>query len=134
LESGSQGRAAPGRPSPGLSGRSWPEADRSDVSGLGRRGKFGLIHTDRGDTLVFHLGMSGKWRVDPDEIHLHDHLLIETDDGRRIALNDPRRFGSVDLVATDSLRSVGSDRRAWERSRRNRTGAAPRPLRAERRR
>ncbi|MGI8705734.1 MAG: bifunctional DNA-formamidopyrimidine glycosylase/DNA-(apurinic or apyrimidinic site) lyase [Sphingomicrobium sp.] len=73
------------------------------VSGLGRRGKFGLIHTDRGDTLVFHLGMSGKWRVDPEEIHLHDHLLIETGEGRRLALNDPRRFGSVDLVATDSL-------------------------------
>lgn len=75
----------------------------ASVSGLGRRGKFGLIHTDRGDTLVFHLGMSGKWRVDPDELLPHDHLLIETDDGSRLALNDPRRFGSVDLVATDCL-------------------------------
>lgn len=73
------------------------------VTGLGRRGKFGLIHTDRGDTLVFHLGMSGKWRIDPPESGAHDHLLIETDDGRRLALNDPRRFGSVDLVATDTL-------------------------------
>ena len=73
------------------------------VSGLGRRGKFGLIHTDRGDTLVFHLGMSGKWRIAPSETHLHDHLLLETDAGLRLALNDPRRFGSVDLVRTDSL-------------------------------
>jgi formamidopyrimidine-DNA glycosylase len=73
------------------------------VTGLGRRGKFGLIHTDRGDTLVFHLGMSGKWRVDPVETDAHDHLLIETNSGRRVALNDPRRFGSVDLAVTEAL-------------------------------
>jgi formamidopyrimidine-DNA glycosylase len=29
------------------------------VTGLGRRAKYGLVHTDRGDTMVFHLGMSG---------------------------------------------------------------------------
>ncbi len=75
------------------------------VTGLGRRGKFGLIHTDRGDSLVFHLGMSGKWRVDPDSLDAHDHLILETDEKRRLALNDPRRFGSVDLVATDELDS-----------------------------
>ena len=34
------------------------------VIALGRRAKYGLIDTDRGDTLVFHLGMSGRWRVD----------------------------------------------------------------------
>ena len=73
------------------------------VTGLRRRAKYGLIDTDRGDTLVFHLGMSGKWRVDPTEIEKHDHFIIETDEGRRLALNDPRRFGSLDLVATDAL-------------------------------
>lgn len=80
----------------------------ASVVSLGRRGKFGLIATDRGDTLVFHLGMSGKWRVDPAELHAHDHLLIETDEGRRVALNDPRRFGSVDIVPTDRLDSWGA--------------------------
>src|SRR6187200_914796 len=73
------------------------------VTSLGRRAKYGLIDTDRGDTLVFHLGMSGHWRVDPTEIGKHDHLLIETDEGRRLSLRDPRRFGSIDLVATDQL-------------------------------
>ena len=76
------------------------------VTALGRRGKFGLIHTDRGDTFVFHLGMSGKWRVDPDELRAHDHLLLETEEGRRLVLNDPRRFGSVDLAETDALDSL----------------------------
>ncbi|MDX3884835.1 MAG: bifunctional DNA-formamidopyrimidine glycosylase/DNA-(apurinic or apyrimidinic site) lyase [Sphingomonas sp.] len=73
------------------------------VTGLGRRAKYGLIETDRGDTLIFHLGMSGSWRIDPDAIGKHDHLVIETEAGRRLALNDPRRFGSLDLVATEAV-------------------------------
>jgi formamidopyrimidine-DNA glycosylase len=73
------------------------------VTGLRRRAKYGLIDTDRGDTLVFHLGMSGHWRVDPSETLKHDHFIIETDEGRRVALNDARRFGSLDLVPTAEL-------------------------------
>ena len=73
------------------------------VTGLGRRAKYGLIETDRGDTLIFHLGMSGRWRIDPADIGAHDHLLIETDDGHRLSLNDPRRFGSLDLIETDAV-------------------------------
>ena len=63
--------------------------------------------SDRADTMVFHLGMSGRWRIDPTELELHDHLLLETDSGHRLALNDPRRFGSVDLVPTEELVSWG---------------------------
>ncbi len=70
------------------------------VTALGRRAKYGLIDTDRGDTMIFHLGMSGRWRIDPTEELAHDHLILETDEGRTLALNDPRRFGSVDLVPT----------------------------------
>jgi formamidopyrimidine-DNA glycosylase len=72
------------------------------VTGLGRRAKYGLIDTDRGDTLVFHLGMSGRWRIDPEAIGKHDHVVIDTA-RHRLALNDARRFGSIDLVATDAL-------------------------------
>ena len=73
------------------------------VTSLGRRAKYGMIDTDRGDTMIFHLGMSGRWRVDPGELLAHDHLVIETDAGRRLALNDPRRFGFLDLVRTDAV-------------------------------
>ena len=73
------------------------------VTGLGRRAKYGLIHVDRAQTMVFHLGMSGRWRIDPEEIGKHDHLVIETGAGRTLALNDARRFGSVDLVDTAAL-------------------------------
>ncbi|MBT2135689.1 bifunctional DNA-formamidopyrimidine glycosylase/DNA-(apurinic or apyrimidinic site) lyase [Croceibacterium sp. LX-88] len=72
------------------------------VTGMGRRAKYGLIHTDRGTTLVFHLGMSGRWRIDPEELGKHDHLVLETI-GHRFALNDARRFGFVDLVETEAL-------------------------------
>ena len=88
--------------------RSFPEdlgqrLTGATVTSLGRRAKYGLIHTDRGDTMVFHLGMSGSWRIDHATIEKHDHLLLQTDEGTRLALNDPRRFGSVDLVSTDEL-------------------------------
>jgi formamidopyrimidine-DNA glycosylase len=73
------------------------------ITGLGRRAKYGVIGTDRGDSLIFHLGMSGRWRVDPTEIEKHDHFILDTDEGRRVALNDPRRFGSLDLVRSDKL-------------------------------
>ena len=73
------------------------------VTGLGRRAKYGLIHTNRDDTMIFHLGMSGSWRINRSELEKHDHLLLETEEGTRLALNDPRRFGSVDLVPTGEL-------------------------------
>jgi formamidopyrimidine-DNA glycosylase len=75
------------------------------VTGLSRRAKYGLIHTDRERTMVFHLGMSGRWRIDPEYIGKHDHLVLETGEGRVLSLNDARRFGSVDLVDSDKLDS-----------------------------
>ncbi len=73
------------------------------VTGLSRRAKYGLIHTDRDQTMVFHLGMSGRWRIRPERIEKHDHLVLETGLGDVLALNDARRFGSVDLVETARL-------------------------------
>lgn len=73
------------------------------VTTLSRRAKYGLIHTDRQRTLVFHLGMSGRWRIDPDVMGKHDHLVLETDQGHALALCDPRRFGSVDLIDEATL-------------------------------
>ncbi len=105
------------------------------VTGLHRRAKYGLIDTDRGDTLVFHLGMSGHWRVDPSEAAKHDHFIMETEEGRRIALNDARRFGSLDLVPTLELddwpafRALGPEPFAIDaRDLRNRLGGRIAPI------
>src|SRR4051794_389693 len=51
------------------------------IVGFGRRAKYGLLETDRGDVMIFPLGMSGRWRIDPSEIGAHDHLVLETDEG-----------------------------------------------------
>ena len=74
------------------------------VTGIGRRAKFGLIATDRGDTLVFHLGMTGRMRIDPPPEHAkHDHVVFTLDDGHTLTFNDARRFGSLDIVPTVGL-------------------------------
>ncbi len=72
------------------------------VSGLSRRAKYGILHTNRDHAMVFHLGMSGRWRIDPEETDKHDHLVLTTRD-HVFALNDPRRFGSVDLLLNPEL-------------------------------
>ena len=72
------------------------------VTGLTRRAKYGLIHTDREHTMIFHLGMSGRWRIDPEAPDKHDHLVLESA-GHVFALNDARRFGWVDLVQDNAL-------------------------------
>ena len=72
------------------------------ITGLARRAKYGLLHSDRDTTLIFHLGMSGRWRIDPETHDKHDHLVLETAQ-HRFALNDARRFGYVDLVDTARL-------------------------------
>ena len=73
------------------------------VTGLSRRAKYGIVETDRNMAMVFHLGMSGRWRIEPGELGAHDHLVIATDAGVTLALNDARRFGSVDLVPLATL-------------------------------
>lgn len=72
------------------------------ISGLSRRAKYGILHTDRDHAMVFHLGMSGRWRIDPQDEDRHDHLVLTTA-RNRFALNDPRRFGSVDLLLAPEL-------------------------------
>lgn len=70
------------------------------VSAIRRRAKYGLLDTDRGDTLIFHLGMSGRFHQLVGEPGKHDHVLIATDT-LTLAYNDHRRFGSMHLVPTN---------------------------------
>lgn len=85
------------------------------VAALGRRSKYLLAGLDSGDTLIVHLGMSGRLlvsggaaaRAAPGLFHHdhpaaepHDHVVFDLDDGSRVTFNDPRRFGAMDLIAT----------------------------------
>src|SRR3546814_18942213 len=49
----------------------------ANVSGLGRRGKYGPIHIDRGIRMVFHLGMRGRCRIDTDIPDKQDHHVLD---------------------------------------------------------
>jgi formamidopyrimidine-DNA glycosylase len=74
------------------------------VLGFRRRGKYILMRLDGGDSLLLHLGMSGRMlieRAGRNDVTLHEHLVLETDEGWRVGFVDPRRFGSVDLVPTE---------------------------------
>ena len=75
------------------------------VEGFRRRGKYMLMRLSGGDSVLIHLGMSGRMVARPaggrpNAPILHEHLALETTDGTRVGFVDPRRFGSVDLVPT----------------------------------
>ena len=92
------------------------------VTGFRRRGKYILMRLDCGDSVLLHLGMSGRivlTPLRPNQPALHEHLVLETDEGWRLGFVDPRRFGSVDLVPTPQ-----------EDSHRLLTGLGPEPLEA----
>lgn len=71
------------------------------VLGFRRRAKYILIRLNTGLSVLVHLGMSGRMLIDAAPA-LHEHLTIETDDGARIGFVDPRRFGALDLIATNA--------------------------------
>ena len=76
----------------------------AEVLGFRRRAKYILMRVSGGDSVLIHLGMSGRMNVTPGRPNMdtaHEHLVIEVDDGWRVGFVDPRRFGSVDLVATE---------------------------------
>ena len=76
------------------------------VESFRRRGKYILMRLQGDDTMLLHLGMSGRvnlTRLDPGTPVLvtpHEHLVMETEQGCRFGLVDPRRFGAVDLLPT----------------------------------
>lgn len=77
---------------------------------LGRRSKYILADLASGETLLIHLGMSGRMLVSGDPLgrfhhahpapQKHDHVVFDMNNGARIAFNDARRFGAMDLWPT----------------------------------
>ena len=87
------------------------------IQRLDRRAKYLMGVLDRGETLVMHLGMSGRFEIarpegtirpgefvyaqDPDPKHAH--VVFETEAGGRVTYYDPRRFGYMALIETVRL-------------------------------
>ena len=90
----------------------------ASVVALERRAKYLRAHLDTGETLVCHLGMTGRFLVEghaPGRFALtaggdpkHTHVVMTTDAGATVSFNDARRFGYMDLIATRAL-----DRHPW---------------------
>jgi formamidopyrimidine-DNA glycosylase len=68
-----------------------------------RRAKYILAALDDGQTMLLHLGMSGRLLFDGPAAGIHEHLTFGFDDGTQLRFVDPRRFGMLDLIATDRL-------------------------------
>ncbi|WP_375408794.1 bifunctional DNA-formamidopyrimidine glycosylase/DNA-(apurinic or apyrimidinic site) lyase [uncultured Methylobacterium sp.] len=89
------------------------------VVDLARRAKYLTAGLDTGETLIMHLGMSGRFDValpdganlSPGDFYLdgalgtpkHDHVVMAMSNGATVTYNDARRFGFMDLVPTDGL-------------------------------
>lgn len=96
----------------------WPLPERmaerltgATVRQLRRRSKYILVDLDTGESLLIHLGMSGRMLVsgvmlggfhqDHPAPQKHDHVVLHMAGGARVTFNDARRFGAMDLVRTD---------------------------------
>jgi formamidopyrimidine-DNA glycosylase len=112
MEGGTIARAETRRPD-----LRWPLPERmaerltgQRVLALRRRSKYLLADLSSGETLLIHLGMSGRLLIsgaaqgsfhhDHPAPAKHDHVVIDMADGARITFNDARRFGAMDLFDT----------------------------------
>lgn len=92
------------------------------ILGFRRRAKYMLMRLDTGESLLIHLGMSGRMvarrigaavvpRLGPQGRYsdarghnappdAHEHVWLTTRDGWHVGFVDPRRFGCMDLMPT----------------------------------
>ena len=83
------------------------------VTHLRRRSKYILADLSSRETLIIHLGMSGRMLISGDAtaqyhqshraLQKHDHVVLDMQNGARITFNDARRFGAMDLASTATL-------------------------------
>ena len=79
------------------------------VQAIDRRAKYLLLRLDDGNTLIAHLGMSGRMTLHDaasaaeHPFERHDHVVLETEEGWQVRFNDARRFGLMLLAADEAL-------------------------------
>ena len=112
----------------------WPFPERmadrltgQRVLSLRRRSKYILVDLASGETLLIHLGMSGRMLISGHTVgtfhhphpapQKHDHVVFHMEGGARITFNDARRFGAMDLMNTSAqedhwlIRDIGPEPR-----------------------
>ena len=79
------------------------------ITAIDRRAKYMLMRLDDGQTLIVHLGMSGRMTLHDVKsaaehpFERHDHVVFDMDDGWQVRFNDARRFGLMLLVPTEAV-------------------------------
>ena len=91
------------------------------IEALDRRAKYLLARLDDGEVLVMHLGMTGRFSIDPSaqrkdashepasfadaqrRIPKHEHIVFHLADGAAVRYSDARRFGLMDLIPGETL-------------------------------
>ena len=87
------------------------------INFLHRRSKYILLDLSGGETLIMHLGMSGRiiisqkvagtFHHNTNHSQKHDHFVLHLKDNHQLTFNDPRRFGVIDLLRTENLELSG---------------------------
>ena len=78
------------------------------ITKIKREGKFIIFYLQNKHSIVFHLGMSGRLRLYKKldfKNNKHDHCLLETNNGRYLIFNDPRKFGFIDYDLEKIIKS-----------------------------
>lgn len=78
----------------------------AQITQIRRHGKYLLLDTDRPESILVHLGMTGRLRIhgkgEPRDTHTHVVLDLGM---RQLRFVDARRFGQVDVVARAAERA-----------------------------
>ena len=91
----------------------------SRIRSIKRRAKYILVFLESEDVLVIHLGMSGRFLIEDDQLNArktktpdadkpaspHDHVVLELSNGIVLRYNDARRFGFMTIVPREKLQT-----------------------------
>jgi formamidopyrimidine-DNA glycosylase len=76
------------------------------IESIGRRAKYLLFYLDSDDVLIAHLGMTGRFSIEPkppQKFAAHDHVVFTLADGCVLLFNDARRFGLMAIEKKNKL-------------------------------
>lgn len=89
----------------------------SEITDIGRRGKYLMLHFGGGRMCVVHLRMTGKllYHGQAEPLQKHDHVRFGFADGSELVYNDTRRFGRFwlcpegDISQVSGLATLGAE-------------------------
>ncbi len=77
----------------------------SKIVNIRRIAKYIILDFNNNFTLIMHLGMSGRLKINNFNIPKlkHDHLVIYFNNKKKLIFNDPRKFGFIHILKTNDF-------------------------------